>query len=107
MKKSRGGGPVPISDIVTILAKQLGKRLSDQERVEALWEKGAGAKRVAHAKVSAFEGGVLTVDVDNSGSLYELTLEKEKIFEKLKKLFQKETLREIRFQLKVGKWQKR
>ncbi|MBI4436720.1 MAG: DUF721 domain-containing protein [Candidatus Omnitrophica bacterium] len=88
-----------MSEIILPLLGQFRRRASQQKDLVTLWERTIGAKRGAHTKVSALEGGVLTVWVDNSSFLYELSLKKEEIFKKLKRHLKTEDLKEIRFQL--------
>ena len=93
------GRPTPIGEIIASLLEKFQKRASEQEEIVSLWGRTIGTKRGAHTKVSALEGGVLTVQVDNSSFLYELSLQREDIVKKLKKHLKKGDLKEIRFQL--------
>lgn len=65
-------------------------------KVASAWEKIIGKKRAPHAKVATFENGVLTIGVDSSSILYELTLTKEAFLEQFQREFGKKTVKEIR-----------
>ena len=93
------GRPTPVGEIIAPLLEKFRKRAFEQEEIVSLWERTIGAKRGAHTKVSALEGGILTVQVDNSSFLYELSLKREEIVKKIKKHLRKGDLKEIRFQL--------
>ena len=42
-----------------------------------MWQKAIGKRKAPHAKILAFEEGLLTILVDSSSMLYEFSLEKE------------------------------
>ena len=92
-------GPVPISDILSVLLPGLGEETLKRERMTSLWCRSIGKKESLHTEISAFGDGILTILIDSSSSLYELSLKKELILQKLQKEFGKNEVREIRFQI--------
>ena len=92
----RKKGPVPIAEIVAAVTKTLGSRSSKREKIDGSWQKAVGKKRAPHTKISTFENGTLTLAVDSSSILYELTLEKRALLGKLQKEFGTEKVKEIR-----------
>jgi predicted nucleic acid-binding Zn ribbon protein len=89
-------GPVPIAEIIASVSRTLGRESAKREKIDAFWQKAAGKKRAPHTKVSTFDGGALTILVDSSSILYELTLEKEALLGKLQKELGKEKIKDIR-----------
>ena len=92
-------GPVPIGEVIASLRSGMGKEAQKREAIGSLWQKIVGKKKRAHAKVHAFANGTLIVWIDNSSSLYEFSLEKESLLQKLQKELGPERIKEIRFQL--------
>lgn len=92
-------GPVLIAEIIAAISRSLGRESAKQEKVFSLWQKVAGKKKGTHTKVSAFEQGVLTILVDSSSVLYELSLEKGGLLQKLQRELGEEKLKDIRFQI--------
>jgi|GEM_PF-2641862 len=95
----RKRGPIPISEVIPELTRGLGEDVLKREKIASLWQKVVGKKKGLHAKAATFENGVLTVVIDNSSSLYELSLEKEAILQKLQKELGHREVKEIRFQV--------
>ena len=92
-------GPVPIAEIIAVVSQGLGKEGAKQEKISSLWQRAVGEKRASHTKVSTFEGGTLTVLVDSSSQLYELSLEKDEILQKLRREFGEKKVGDVRFQI--------
>ena len=95
----RKRGPIPIREVISELTRGLGEDVLKRGRVASFWQKVIGKKKGLHAKVSTFENGVLTIVIDSSSSLYELSLEKEAILQKLQKEFGSREVNEIRLQM--------
>ena len=92
-------GPVPIAEIIAAVSQGFGKEGAKQEKISSLWQRTAGKKKAPHTKVSAFEQGILTVLVDSSSLLYELSLEKDAMLQKLQHEFGEKKIRDVRFQI--------
>ena len=91
-------GPVPIAEIIAAVSRGLGEESATQEKIFSLWQRVVGKKRTLHTKVSTFEQGTLTVLVDSSSALYELSLEKETMLKKLRRELGEDKIKDIRFQ---------
>ena len=89
-------GPVPIAEVVASVTKNLESKSSKREKIDSSWQKAVGKKKALHTKISTFENGTLTLRVDSSSILYELTLEKRALLGKLQKEFGTEKVKEIR-----------
>lgn len=62
------------------------------------WLKKALTKRqLEHIKINYFKKGVLNINIDSSGWLYSLTLQKEEILAKLNKI--SSSVKDIRFRI--------
>ena len=90
-----------IEDILKDVIKNIGPkgRLTEEE-VAFLWGEAAGEKAARHSRPVAFKKAVLTVIVDGSSWLYELTTKKREIIKKLEGKFAGKTIKEIR--LRIG-----
>ncbi len=92
-------GPVPIREVVLELSERLGKGASKQKAIDSLWEKTIGKKKNRHTRIGALERGVLTIVVDNASALYELSLERGIILQKLQKSLGENYIKDLRFQI--------
>ena len=93
--------PSPIEDVVKGVIKTWGKEKPrfTQEEITKLWVRAAGKKFAEHSKPVSFKSSRLIVEVDSSGWLYELTLEKNSILKKLRGSFKGKALQEIQFRI--------
>jgi len=89
-----------IEDILKDVIKNIGPkgRLTEEE-VALLWGEAAGEKASRHSRPVAFIKAVLTVNVDGSSWLYELTTRKREIIKKLESKFAGKKVKEIRFRI--------
>jgi predicted nucleic acid-binding Zn ribbon protein len=88
-----------IKDVAKDIIKNLSKeRHSKEDRIKEAWEKAAGKKFCAHAQPVSFRKKRLVVNVDSSGWLYELTMRKQKIVSRLRKML-KDDFRELQFRI--------
>jgi len=95
MKKSGS-----IEDILKDVIKDIGgKGRFSEEEIAGLWAESAGEAAARHSKPVAFKKAVLTVNVDGSSWLYELTTKKKEIIKKLEGKFANKKVREIRFRI--------
>ena len=76
MKKERSRQK-SIDDIVKDVIKDLsGKGRVSEEEIRRAWEEAAGKKAAKHTKPVLIKKSVLTINVDGSCWLYELTVKK-------------------------------
>jgi len=91
----------PISEVAGKFIQELtGKRAQKNEKVREAWHKAAGPKFQKHTQPTSFRKKTLVVNVDSSGWLYELTMNKVEIIARLKKSL-KDDFKELRF--RIGK----
>ena len=89
-----------IKNIVKDVIKDLsGKGRVSAEEIGRAWEEAAGHKAAAHTKPILIKKSVLTVNVDNSGWLYELTIKKGKLLSKLDGKIRGKQLKGLRFRI--------
>jgi len=90
----------PLEDLVKKAVSQIigDKRLSE-EGVRGAWTKAAGARAAKHSRPVSLRRSRLVVNVDGSSWLYELTLKKREIMEKLGGRFLGRQLKDIRFRI--------
>jgi len=91
----------PIRDVARDVIRHLSKeRSSREERIKKVWQKVVGEKFYPHTQPVSFRKSKLVVNVDSSAWLYELTMRKQRIVSKLKKVL-KNDFKELRF--RIGK----
>jgi predicted nucleic acid-binding Zn ribbon protein len=96
-KKTSSG---PIGNIVKDVIKSLsGKGRVSEEEINDAWRKACGDKAAGHTKPVSIKKSVLTVNVDGSGWLYELTIKKKKLLEKLDGKIRGKNLKVLRFRI--------
>lgn len=89
-----------LGDILKNVVSSLGKKKLTEEMLEAAWAKAAGNDAAGHTKCVGLRRAVLTVNVDVSSWLYELTTKKRDILEKLRGSLEGKKIKEIR--LRIG-----
>ncbi|MDP2913405.1 MAG: DUF721 domain-containing protein [Candidatus Omnitrophota bacterium] len=74
----------PLEELLGKVIKNLGpkKRISEEGMAEA-WRGAVGGAASTHTRPVSFQKGILTVNVDGSCWLYELTLKKKELIKKL------------------------
>lgn len=92
--------PQAIKDVLGVVLEQL-KSKKSHPLVKLLqeWERVVKGKIAAHTKPVAWKDKCLIVNVDSSGYLYELNLQREKILNRLKKSLGKGKVNRIRFKI--------
>ena len=96
-KKSDSG---PIGNIVQDVIKTLsGKGRVSEEEINEAWRRAAGDKAARHTKPVSMKKSVLTVNVDGSGWLYELTIKKKELLGKLDGKIRGKKLKALRFRI--------
>jgi len=89
-----------IDSVVKNVIKSLsGRGRVSEEEVNGAWEAAAGRKAAGHTKPVSIKKGVLTVNVDGSGWLYELTIKKKELLKKLEGKVRGKTIKGIRFRI--------
>lgn len=92
-------GATPIKDITKDVIERLsGERLSKEDKIKEVWQKAAGRRFLRHAQPTSFRKKRLVVNVDSSGWLYELTMKKERIVSRLRRML-KDDFKELQFRI--------
>ena len=96
-------GITPIGEIIKTVFTQLEseKNLS-KEDVEERWKELVGEAGFKHSRPVTFRKTVLTVRVDSSVWMQEMSMQKRKILKGLKRIFGKDRISEIHF--KIGEF---
>ena len=88
MSKSKAGAPTPLSALLPGVLRQLhGEERLSLEQISAAWERLVGSEALKHSWPRRLVGSGLTVEVENSGWMYELNLRKMDLVEGLIELF--------------------
>ena len=91
---------VPIGDIVkTVFARLEGEKTFTREDIDDRWKTLVGATAAKHTRPAVLRKGVLTVFVDSSGWIQQMTLQKRKILKQLKRSFGKDRILGIHFRI--------
>ena len=90
----------PISDIIkTVFARIESEKTFTREDVESRWKTLVGTAAAKHTRPAALRKGTLTVFVDSSGWMQQMTLQKRKILKQLKSSFGKDKILAIHFRI--------
>ena len=90
----------PISDIVkTVFARLESEKTFTREDIEGQWKSVVGSRAGGHTRPAALRKGILTVFVDTSGWLQQMTLQKRKTLKQLKRSFGKDRILGIQFRI--------
>jgi predicted nucleic acid-binding Zn ribbon protein len=96
-----GKDATPIREVTKDVIRRLSKeRSTKEERIKKIWYNVTGKKFRLHTQPVSFRKNILTINVDSSGWLYELTMRKKTITAKLKKEL-KDDFKQLRF--RIGK----
>ncbi len=91
---------VPIHEIVKSVFAQLeSEKTFSKEDIENQWKKLVGAPAAKHTRPASLRKGLLTVFVDSSGWVQEMTMQKRKILKQLKRQFGKDRISGIHFRI--------
>lgn len=82
-----------------VIGNLSGKGRVSEEEIGGAWGKAAGTKAAAHTKPVLLKKSVLTVNVDSSGWLYELTIKKKELLGKLDGKIRGKQLKGLRFRI--------
>jgi hypothetical protein len=88
--------PRPVSELLTSAVPGLAERVTGQ-RLSAAWAALAGIDVARRARPGALSAGVLTITVDNSPWLHELTLRSDELYRRVQERFPE--VRALRFTL--------
>ena len=95
--------PTPIADILKAVFHKLeDEKDISKEFIESRWKEFAGEGGFKHSKPLAIRQKTLTVLVDSSGWLQELSMQKRKILKGLQRTLGKDRISEIHF--KIGEF---
>lgn len=90
----------PLEDLVkNVISGMGGKTRLGEEEILKAWQEAAGVKASKHSRPKSFKGAVLIVNVDGSGWLYELTIGKKKILERLVERLKGKSIKDVRFRI--------
>ena len=91
---------IPIGDIVkSVFARMESEKSFSREDVESRWKDLVGAAATRHTRPAALRKGILTVFVDSSGWIQQMTLQKRKLLKQLKRSFGKDRILGIHFRM--------
>ena len=97
------GSATPIKDVLkTVFEKLESGKTYTREDIEARWEKLVGEAGLKHSRPVVFKKNVLTVYVDTSVWMQELSMQKRKILKGLQKELGKDKISDIVF--KIGEF---
>lgn len=80
---AKATGAEALEGLLRKVMKDLKKRGLTREDLAEAWESAAGKRATKHTRASSIRKGTLIVKVDSSPWLYELTLKKRLLLEKL------------------------
>jgi predicted nucleic acid-binding Zn ribbon protein len=99
-KTPGGAAQGPLGDLVKKVIKKIGGRgRLTEEEIAAAWAQAAGKRGAKHTRPVSFRKSTLTVNVDGSGWLYELTTKKRQILKKLGSGLAGKKVKDIRFRI--------
>lgn len=97
---SRKGGITPLGDIVKEVFEGIERgRTLTKEDVENRWKEIAGSAASRHTRPVSLRKATLTVFVDSSSWMQEMSLQKRKILKQLKSAFGKDKISGIHFRI--------
>lgn len=90
----------PLEEVLGKIISGIGsKGIFTQEDMAAAWEAAVGEKAAGHSRPRSMKGSRLIVSVDDSGWLYELTVQKKEILKKLSAKIKGKRVKEITFRI--------
>lgn len=88
--------PQSIKDIIKkIEPRVVGERRRTEEKIFKEWQKAAGKKLVGHSELASFRKKRLVINFESSSWLFEFSLNKSAILEKLKNALGKNNIKEL------------
>lgn len=93
-------GPQPIVTVLSELMARCGfARVQSTLALETAWQEAVGGLLAPHTRVGAIRRGKLEITVTSSTLAQELTFQKSKLLQSLRKSLPDETLRDLRFRV--------
>ena len=93
----------PIGDILkSVFARLESEKNPSKEDIESHWMECAGKEALRHSRPASLRKNILTVQVDSSAWLQELTMKKRDLLKALKRTLGKDRISEIHF--KIGEF---
>ena len=90
----------PIGDIVkTVFARMESEKTLSREDVGERWKAIVGPAAERHTRPASLRKSILTVFVDSSGWMQQMSLQKRKILKQLKSVFGKDKISGIHFKI--------
>jgi len=90
-----------IENIIRSIFKKLDGTINPTiDEISEIWKEAAGERAAAHTKPASLRKKKLVINVDGSTWLYELTLRKKEILERLQKTLGEDKIKEL--QLRIG-----
>ncbi len=103
MRERKPGSAARIDGIIkTVLKKIDSPSKKKGEAIEKIWGEIAGAGASGHSKPVSLRKKKLTVHVDDSGWLYELSLRKKELLHKLQSVLGDDVVTELRLRIGEG-----
>ena len=92
--------PSPISEVIKTVFHDFEKsKKTSKEDIEALWKELVGDRAFKHSRPQTMRKDVLTVQVDSSSWMQELSMRKRWILKGLKRKLGKDRISEIQFRI--------
>jgi len=89
-----------IDGVIKSIIEKLDKQPNPtSDEIEKIWKEIVGNKAFPHTKPVSLRKKRLVINVDSSSWLYELTLRKNEILDKLKKGLGKDKIEELQFRI--------
>ena len=85
-----------LKKVVDNLAAQKGVT---EEEIKSIWCEAAGEAAAKHSQPVSLKGAIITVNVDGSSWLYQLTTKKKEIARRLKEHLGDKKIKDIRFRI--------
>ena len=97
---NRKGQITPVSEIVkAVFARLENEKTFSKEDIEERWKELMGPAGAKHSRPASLRKGMLTVFVDSSGWMQEMSMQKRKILKQLKRQFGKDKISGIQFRI--------
>lgn len=95
-----GDNPSPLGSVLKKIVENLGAQKGvTEEEIKDIWRDAAGEKAAKHSHPVSLKGAIITVNVDGSSWLYQLTTEKKEITRRLKERLGDKKIKDIRFRI--------
>lgn len=97
---AKGSKVSPISEVIqNVFARLEGSTNPSSESMESFWKELVGENGFKHSRPTAIRNKVLSIRVDNSAWMQELSMRKRDILKGLKRKLGKDRISEIHFRI--------